>query len=93
MTSSYIPMGCDGSGSNNNIDMNVLNHHFLNENGDDMRGTLGMNNYPIKNVGEGIDDKDVINKKQLESVQSSLKSDIGEVKSSSESHQKVLKMI
>ena len=83
MTSNYIPMGSDGS-SLNNIDINVLNTHFLNENGDDMRGTLGMNNYQIKNVGEGIDEKDVINKKQLESVQSSLKTDILESVQSSE---------
>ena len=73
MTSNYIPMGSDGS-SLNNIDINVLNTHFLNENGDAMRGTLGMNNYQIKNVGEGIDEKDVINKKQMDNLQSSLKS-------------------
>ena len=63
-SSTYIPHALDGSRLGG-INIKALNSHYVNESGDTMRGDLGMNNYQIKNVGEAIDDNDVVNKKQV----------------------------
>ena len=75
--SSYIPSANNGSSLGiNNVDLKVLNNHFLNESGDSMRGTLSMNYNQIKDVGEAVDDSDAVNKKQVNGDLQLIKDDI-----------------
>ena len=65
---SYVPVNT--AGGTLSIDTNDIikevkvysDHNYLNELGDSMKGDLGMNNFQIKNLGDPVDDKDVVNK-------------------------------
>ena len=61
---SYTPLvtiGGFAAPSNSGIDLNTLNHSFINETGDTMRGYL--------KTLPGIEPEDVVNKSQLDSVE------------------------
>ena len=71
--SSYIPVNTAGGTLSIDTDDIISevkvysDQKYVNELGDSMKGDLGMNNFLIKNSGDPIDDKDVVNKSYVNS--------------------------
>ena len=71
--SSYIPVSNCGTTLQTGANIEILNRQYVNETGDTLRGTINMNGYQIKNVGDPIDADDVMTNKYITDLVNDIK--------------------
>ena len=59
--SSYIPVSNCGTTLQSGPNIEILNHQFVNEAGDTLRGTINMNGHQISNIADPKQPDDVVN--------------------------------